>query len=352
MPAPSLPPFLKALAPDDVRRALAGMTLMSAPAGTTLIEEGDADPTLIVVITGGLQVRTGDLVLAEVGPGGVVGEMALFGEGLRLASVSTTGETGFLLVTRDAYVRLRDGNNPVAWALERQALADLVDRLRVVNARIAALAEGTDAAAVAPSPSFLQRIARLLGVGSEPDTQSVEALGALRATPVFRDATDRGLKKVAAWMQVRGVPTGTFLCTQGEAGDEMFVVVEGRVEVFADTRGDKVEPLATLEPGDVFGMGSMLDAVPRMASCVANGSVVVLALDRGGWDELVGAPDEGGSAFRVALIRALTANLAVANAQLTAYELRRRAADSGVHRLHALNLSVDTYTHEQALQGA
>lgn len=70
------------------------------------------------------------------------------------------------------------------------------------------------------------------------------------------------------------VPAGAEICRQDEAGDAMFVVIEGTVEI---SRGDKV--LGTVGAGQIFGEMSMLDKTPRAATARAKTDCRIATID-------------------------------------------------------------------------
>jgi CRP-like cAMP-binding protein len=59
-------------------------------------------------------------------------------------------------------------------------------------------------------------------------------------------------------------PAGSTIFSQGDEGHEMFVVVEGEVDIVLD--GEVVQSLVE---GEFFGEMSMIDQSPRSASAVA-----------------------------------------------------------------------------------
>ena len=58
----------------------------SVPAGQALFREGDLGDAFYVVIAGEVDIRVGEELVETVGPGGVVGEMAMIDGGARSAS--------------------------------------------------------------------------------------------------------------------------------------------------------------------------------------------------------------------------------------------------------------------------
>ena len=73
---------------------------------------------------------------------------------------------------------------------------------------------------------------------------------------------------------------------EGEPGKQFFILVSGTVEVLS-TRKGRLEQVATLGEGDVFGEISMLSGAPRTATVRATSNDVrVLVADRGAFREL------------------------------------------------------------------
>jgi CRP-like cAMP-binding protein len=56
--------------------------------GDVLCDEGHVGREAFIIVSGTAEVSRGDEVLATVGPGDIVGELALLGEGRRTASVT------------------------------------------------------------------------------------------------------------------------------------------------------------------------------------------------------------------------------------------------------------------------
>ena len=72
---------------------------------------------------------------------------------------------------------------------------------------------------------------------------------------------------------------GDVIIRQGEPGDCMFVIQEGRVEVL-QRKGGKEYCLAVLDPGDFFGEMALFEQEVRCATVRALGDVYVLTVDK------------------------------------------------------------------------
>ena len=72
---------------------------------------------------------------------------------------------------------------------------------------------------------------------------------------------------------------GEIIIRQGEAGDSMFVIQAGSVEVIEESEGGEVL-LAVLEQGDFFGEMAIFEREVRSATVRARGDTRVLTVDR------------------------------------------------------------------------
>jgi len=109
----------------------------------------------------------------------------------------------------------------------------------------------------------------------------------LADVPIFRFLDDTERQTLAALFEERAIGVGETVFHEGEPGDELFLVKDGRVQVFITSDiGDKIT-LADAQSGDVFGEISLLDGGPRTASAAAVDATTVLKLDRDRLFELV-----------------------------------------------------------------
>lgn len=329
MPNASIPLF-EGLTGRQRDQALQIFEQVTVVHGTPLMVEGDVDQSMLYVMDGELEIRTGDLDLWTAKTGEMVGEIGLFTDGVRTATVETNTEVTLLILTREGYDELVERDNPVAMRVERAALEALVSRLRGIDRRISELASGTALKDVTPSKTFFDRVASLFGSGGARSTPNVDIPAALSQTRLFKEQRDVVLESLAQVFRAEAYGPGHFLCTEGEHGDSMYMVVSGLVDVLVATQEqDKVEPVATLDEGDIFGMAGLVDRRPRSASCVTRGEVTVLCLDRDGWIASVRQDDPAGRVLRLAMIRSLAEQLAFANGQLALLDLTAIAQDVG-----------------------
>lgn len=293
--------------------------------GAILTRAGEVGRGLAIVEEGALQVEVAGAVVGRIDVGGMLGEMGLFADGRRTATVRATEPTLLSLLTREGYEELRDTVHPICLSIEAVTLANQVGRLRATGRRVADLGLGVPTA-VRPTNAFFAAVARLFGSGAISSTDG-NVLSALLASRLFEGAPRPALEPIAERFESLACWSGAFLCTEGEEGDRMFLLESGEVEVLVSMDGTP-QQVATLEAGAAFGMVSLASGQPRMASCVARSSSRLVQLDREGWEALIHEPYMVGSTFRRAVIRAFADQLEYSNAQLAEYENRIGDAES------------------------
>ncbi len=106
----------------------------------------------------------------------------------------------------------------------------------------------------------------------------------LSEVPLFATLSRRELNLVAKRAEDVRVPEGKVLCSEGEMGNQYFVILSGTAKV--TRRGRRV---ATLGTGQGFGELSLLDKHPRNATVTAETPMEVVVL---GQREFAGLVDD------------------------------------------------------------
>lgn len=111
--------------------------------------------------------------------------------------------------------------------------------------------------------------------------EAEQAASLLARTPLFAGLDESELRGLGACARRRSYQRGEYIFHQGDTGDAVFVLVEGRVKViFVSADGDEMI-LATLAPPDVFGELALIDGGSRSASIQTLEPTTVLTLTRG-----------------------------------------------------------------------
>ena len=115
-----------------------------------------------------------------------------------------------------------------------------------------------------------------------------------QSTDLFHDLSDEELEIIASAALTRRLGSGDSLCSKGEEGQSLFVIVSGALNVTRSAGGAPV-PLATLRPGESCGEMSITTGGPRVADLVAVEDSEVLEITRARLDQaLAGHPRMAG----------------------------------------------------------
>jgi len=114
----------------------------SVPAGRTLFREGDLGDAFYVVIAGEVDIRVGSELVETVGPGGVVGEMAMIDGGARSASAVARTDSRVVRLDEKRFQFLVQQTPNFAV----QVMRIMADRLRRMDNRLEAAGDGGSSA--------------------------------------------------------------------------------------------------------------------------------------------------------------------------------------------------------------
>jgi CRP-like cAMP-binding protein len=117
---------------------------------------------------------------------------------------------------------------------------------------------------------------RLVGDASEDRAQRLALKREVLAKmPLFARLTERELLRVMQAVQVREFVDNQIVITEGDRGDELFIVLRGQVTIM---RGGEV--MTRLGAGEHFGEMALIRSVPRSATVVSDGRSELIAIRR------------------------------------------------------------------------
>lgn len=106
----------------------------------------------------------------------------------------------------------------------------------------------------------------------------MQSADTLRQYPLFRDMDDAALDEILSKLNRLTLEPGGYLCRQGEAGDSLYLVEGGLLEIWRETDG-QTSLIKRMRRGDVVGEMALLTGEPRSAHVMAAVSSTVLELD-------------------------------------------------------------------------
>lgn len=104
---------------------------------------------------------------------------------------------------------------------------------------------------------------------------SDEVTAHLSSVRFFASCSRKELRLIAMRAKVATLRRGTEIITEGDAGNTMYVILDGTARV---TRGGR--KLAAIGPGDAFGELALLSKGPRTATVVATSDIEVAIITR------------------------------------------------------------------------
>ena len=108
---------------------------------------------------------------------------------------------------------------------------------------------------------------------------------AVRKAPLFTALDDAAAASLRASMIGVKLSRGKTLFKEGDAGDQLFVVVDGKLKLGTTSNDGRENLLSILGPGDMFGELSLFDPGPRTATATAVVDSKLLALAN---DQVIG----------------------------------------------------------------
>ena len=124
------------------------------------------------------------------------------------------------------------------------------------------------------------------------------------------------VRLLAHFMDVYRAEVGIEIVREGEGGDFMMMIIEGKVEVQKRDRWNTPQLISEVEAGRTLGEMSMIDGEPRFANCVAAEPVVFAVLHRDDMAKIILDYPSLGSKVLVKLVSMLSARLRQTSAKL------------------------------------
>ncbi len=115
---------------------------------------------------------------------------------------------------------------------------------------------------------------------------------------LFRGIPEEVMAIIAGSIELRQLPAGQKVFSQGEMSDEIFFIRSGAVKISLALQGGGSHELATFQKGDFFGEMAFLDKDRRSADAIADGDASIYAFSHARFREIArGHPDAGTIVF-------------------------------------------------------
>ena len=114
-----------------------------------------------------------------------------------------------------------------------------------------------------------------------------DTVALLRGVAIFKDLDDGELARIAEICRTQDFVSGEYIFREGEAGNRLYLIVEGDVRISRVVPGSGEEALAVLKPGALFGEMSVFDRSERSTDAISNGGTKALTISRSDFEMLL-----------------------------------------------------------------
>ncbi len=141
----------------------------------------------------------------------------------------------------------------------------------------------------------------------------------LQKSPLFLGFSLEDIRKLAGFMKLYRAESGVAILREGDPGDYMMLLLEGRVDVLKYDRQKRQKHLGSIAAGETLGEMSMVDGEPRSASCVTLEPSLYAVLSRDVLARIVNEEPKLGAKLLVQLLEMLTQRLRDSGVTLVDY---------------------------------
>ena len=139
----------------------------------------------------------------------------------------------------------------------------------------------------------------------------------LARVDLFSGLKPQGLELIAKVATEETHAAGTKIFQHGDAGDKLYLILDGKVRISREVPGMGEEALAVLGPGQVFGEMALLDESARSADARVHERCRVLAIPKDGFDDLLFLHKDLAYEVLWSIVRLLVSRLRETNDKLT-----------------------------------
>jgi CRP/FNR family transcriptional regulator, cyclic AMP receptor protein len=283
--------------------------------GGYVFREEDRSMDFYVVRDGEIDVSTatpfGPQLLGTLGPDTIFGEMNFIDRTHRSSDAIAKKPSACYTFSFSALDQLMDEDKELAVGLHWAFWRSLTVKVRDANEQL---------------KLFFQEDAKR-GAGrkradSKRETQEVTVKSEDKVD-LFRE---RGLsagemKLLATFSSEERFREGSMIFREGEKGDKLYIVLDGRVRISKFIPGVGEEALAVLDRGDFFGEMALIDDKPRSADAKAHESdATVLSIDRATLNEILSMDPHASLQFLNLLCRMISRRLREINDKIVQWK--------------------------------
>lgn len=140
---------------------------------------------------------------------------------------------------------------------------------------------------------------------------------ALGKIQLFAGIAPEGLRRIAGICSEESYRTGDIVFREGDVGDKLYFILEGKIRISREVSGMGEEALAVLSDGAAFGEMSLIDDFPRSADARVHDRCRLLVLTKESLEDLLFLDKDLAYEILWNFVRILSARLRETNDKMT-----------------------------------
>jgi CRP/FNR family cyclic AMP-dependent transcriptional regulator len=151
---------------------------------------------------------------------------------------------------------------------------------------------------------------------SPPRAAPIISLEELKRIPAFAALSDGDASRLLSLMSTRSVARGEPIFKEGELGDGLYSILQGRISIFKRNLKGGDREVAVLEKGEVFGEMDLISDRPHTAGARGAEGSVLLLLPRSEFQALLLEGHTGATQLVMYFARMLAGRLDASNKKM------------------------------------
>ncbi len=301
---------------DEQIARLSKFTRVEAvPQGSYVFREEDRSMDFYVVKDGRIEIRKdtpfGPQILGSLEPDTIFGEMNFIDRTHRSSDAMAVEPSSCYTFSFSALDQLMDQEKELAVGLHWAFWRSLSEKVRDANEQLKLFFQEDAKKGAGRKRAEGKRELEQVTVKSEDKVDLFKERGLSAAE----------MKLLATFSTEERFREGSMIFREGEKGDKLYIVLDGRVRISKFIPGVGEEALAVLDRGDFFGEMALIDDKARSADAKAHdGDATVLSIDRSTLNEILSMDPHASLQFLNLLCRMISRRLREINDKIVQWK--------------------------------
>jgi len=241
--------------------------------GTKVVVEGEESRDMMIIDVGEIEIQRdtpyGTYALARLGSGTLLGETSFVDGAPRSGDIALATDAALLTLHHQTLSQEMDTDQRFSLAVHWALWKSLSQKLRETNETLAHFFSKAKAPPTAREGSAAGVEDFHIGVGAKRELFQEQKLSPME------------INFLSSLSKEKKIAPNDYIFREGDEGDQMYIVLKGRVMISRVVVESGEEALAFLERGDYFGEMALIDHKPRSADAKAfETGAVVLSISR------------------------------------------------------------------------